>query len=80
MSEQTKDSEIGASENPLNKVENDEKDHGLEESICRSLIGQQKYKPFFYYCKICSKVEFQNLTSMKITLDLKIRKDIKQNC
>ncbi|MER5174413.1 MAG: bifunctional DNA primase/polymerase [Candidatus Nitrosocosmicus sp.] len=26
-------------------------EHTLEDSICRLLIGQRNYKPFFYYCK-----------------------------
>ncbi len=29
-----------------------EEEHTLEESICRPLIGQQEYQPFFYYCNI----------------------------
>jgi len=42
-----------------------EEDHSLEESICRPLIGKQIYKPFFYYCKICPKVEFLSLESIE---------------
>ena len=40
-------------------------DHRLEESICRPLIGQHNYKPFFTYCKLCSKVENINLISIE---------------
>src|SRR6476646_10684595 len=40
-----------------------EEEHTIEESICRPLIGKHSYKPFFHYCKICPKVEFQSLLS-----------------
>jgi hypothetical protein len=40
-------------------------EHGLEDSICRPLIGDQIYKPFFHYCKICPKVEFISLKSLE---------------
>jgi hypothetical protein len=46
-------------------------DHTLEESICRPLIGIQNYKPFFKYCKICPKVEFQSLISIENHIRLK---------
>jgi hypothetical protein len=35
------------------------------------LIGQRSNKPFFKYCKICPKVEFQNLISMENHIRLK---------
>jgi len=40
-------------------------DHILNESICAPLIGKQNYKPYFNYCKLCPKVEFQSLKSME---------------
>jgi|tagenome__1003787_1003787.scaffolds.fasta_scaffold20944990_3 hypothetical protein len=40
-------------------------DHTFEDSICRPLIGQHCYKPFFHYCKICPKVEFLSLDSIE---------------
>ena len=42
-----------------------QKNHTLEESICRPIIGIQNYKPFFKYCKICPKVEFLQLRSIE---------------
>jgi len=48
-----------------------EEEHTLEESICKPLIGQQNYKPFLLYCKICHKVEFQSLISMENHIRLK---------
>jgi hypothetical protein len=42
-----------------------EEEHILEDSICRPLIGIRDSKPFFKFCKICPKVEFQNLISME---------------
>ena len=51
--------EFFASDN--GQVEN----HTLEDSICRPLIGKQINKPFFHYCKICSKVEFLSLESIE---------------
>ena len=38
-------------------------EHTLEDSICRPLIGKQIHKPFFYYCKICPKIENFHLKS-----------------
>jgi hypothetical protein len=35
-----------------------QKEHTLEESICKPLIGQQIGKPFFYYCKEGPTVEY----------------------
>ncbi len=55
-----------------------QEEHNLEDSICRPLIGQHNYKPFFYYCKD-PNVKFLQLKSIEIMLDLKIHKDIKQN-
>jgi hypothetical protein len=46
-------------------------DHTLEESICRPLIWQQNYKPFFYYCKEDPKVENINLISIENHIRLK---------
>ena len=46
-------------------------EHTLEESICRPLIGQQNYKPFFYYCKEDPKVENINLISIENHIRLK---------
>jgi len=46
-------------------------EHSFEESICRPLIETREYKPFFKYCKICPKVEFQNLISMENHIRLK---------
>ena len=42
-----------------------EEEHTLEDSICRPLIGKQINKPFFHYCKICSKVEFLSLENIE---------------
>jgi len=41
------------------------KEHFLEESICRPLIGKQIHKPYFHYCKICPKVENLHLESIE---------------
>ena len=46
-------------------------DYTLEESICRPLIGKQKDKPYFLYCKICPKVENINLASVENHIRLK---------
>ena len=40
-------------------------EHALGDSICRPLIGKQIHKPFFHYCKICPKVEFQSLINIE---------------
>jgi hypothetical protein len=48
-----------------------EEEHTLEESICRPLIGQQNIKPFFYYCRLDSKVENINLKSIEDHIRLK---------
>ena len=40
-------------------------EHHLEESICRPLIDKQNYKPYFYHCKICPKIENLHLKSIE---------------
>ena len=47
------------------------REHTLEESICRPLIGIRDYKPFFLYCKICPRVENINLKSIEDHIRLK---------
>jgi hypothetical protein len=42
-----------------------EEEHTIEESICWPLIGQQNYKPYFYFCKEHPKVENINLISIE---------------
>ena len=42
-----------------------EEEHTLEDSIYRPLIGKQIHKPFFYYCKICPKIENFHLKSIE---------------
>jgi hypothetical protein len=48
-----------------------QEEHSLEDSICRLLIKQQSNKPFFYYCKLCPKVENINLKSIEDHIRLK---------
>jgi hypothetical protein len=48
-----------------------EGDHSFEESICRPLIGQRRDKPFFYYCKEDTNVEFFHLKSIEDHIRLK---------
>jgi hypothetical protein len=48
-----------------------EEEHTVEESIYRPLIGQQNYKPFFYYCMEDTDVEFLQLKSMEDHMRLK---------
>ncbi|HXS59327.1 MAG TPA: hypothetical protein VN703_00760 [Candidatus Sulfopaludibacter sp.] len=43
----------------------EEEEHPYEESIYRPLISKQIHKLFFYYCKICPKVEFLSLESIE---------------
>ena len=39
--------------------------------MCRPLIGQKTYKPFFYYCKEDPKIENINLKSIEDHIRLK---------
>jgi hypothetical protein len=48
-----------------------QKEHTLEESICKPLIGQQMCKPFFYYCKEGPTVEYLHLESIEDHIRLK---------
>jgi hypothetical protein len=48
-----------------------QKEHTLEESICKPLIGQQIGKPFFYYCKKDPTVEYLHLESIEDHIRLK---------
>ncbi len=41
-----------------------QKEHTLEKSICRPLIGQQISYPFFYYCKEDPTAEYLHLESI----------------
>ena len=45
--------------------------HTLEESICLQLIGRQNHTPYFYYCKLDSKIENINLKSIKDHIRIK---------
>lgn len=45
--------------------------HTLEESICRPLIEQHIYKPYFYYCKLDPKIENIKLKSIEDHIRLK---------
>ena len=40
-------------------------EHTLEESICRPLIGQQSYKPFFLLLQRDPKIEFLSLKNLE---------------
>jgi hypothetical protein len=46
-------------------------DHTLKDSICKTLIGQKNYKPFFLFCSICSEVENPNSISIENHIRLK---------
>jgi hypothetical protein len=48
-----------------------QKEHTLEESICKPLIGQQIGKPFFYYCKKDPTVEYLHLEIIEDHIRLK---------
>jgi hypothetical protein len=48
-----------------------QKEHTLEESICKPLIGQQMCKPFFYYCTKDPTVEYLHLESIEYHIRLK---------
>ncbi len=48
-----------------------QKEHTLEESIGRPLIGKQRSIPFFYYCKEHPTVEFIHLESIEDHIRLK---------
>jgi hypothetical protein len=48
-----------------------QKGHSLEESVCKPLIGKQKDKPFFYYCKEHQDVESIHLESIEDHIRLK---------
>ena len=44
-----------------------QKEHSLEESVCKPLIGKQKSEPFFYYCKQHPDVENIHLKASRTT-------------
>lgn len=48
-----------------------QKEHPIEESICRPLIGQQNDKPLFYYCKEDRGIENIHLNSIEDHIRLK---------